>query len=182
MWLEYSLSSPYETLTCSSLLLLLLSAERPSLRRIRKLALLDDPLHVRLELLVLDLAAPAAFDFLHESLPLAVPNDDIRARSESLLELLRADPARVLGEEGEDLLQVVLLDDDVAIKRGLQELGEVDLSIASFVDGTEDARDVLLADVELRADPGHRVVKLDFIKRASFVMICALEDAPEHSL
>ena len=96
VWLEYSLSSPYETLTCSSVLLLL-SAERTSLGRIRKLALLDDPLHVRLELPVLDLAALAAFDFLHESLPLAVSNDDIRARSESLLELLRADPARILG-------------------------------------------------------------------------------------
>ena len=159
----------------------MLGTER-AVGRISELALLDYPLHVRFELLVHNLAALATFDFLHEALPLAVANDDIRARSEGLLELQCADSAGILGEENENLAKVFLLDDNVAIKRRLQELGEVDLSVASFVDGAEDARDVLLADAEFSTNLRHRVVKLHFIKSASLVMICALKDAPEHGL
>ena len=120
------------------------------------LALLHHSYHVGFEFLELNLVSfIVTFDFLDECCPLSVADDELRASAEDILEILRADSFRAFGKIIEHLSQSLVFTDDVAIKRGLQKLWEVDLAILPFVDGAEDIRHVFFCDVLIFANFGH---------------------------
>ena len=125
------------------------------------LALLHHSYHVGFEFLELNLVSfIITFDFLDECCPLSVADDELRASAEDILEILSADSFRAFGKIIEHLFQSLVFHDDLAIKRGLQKLWEVDLAILPFVDGAEDIRHVFFCDVLIFANFGHRTHEL----------------------
>ena len=128
------------------------------------LALLHHFYHVGFEFLELNLISfIVAFDFLDECCPLSVADDELRTSAEDILEILRADSFRAFGKICEHLLQNLVFHDVVAIKRGLQKLWEIDLTILPFVDGAEDIRHVFFCDVLIFANFSHRTYELFLI-------------------
>ena len=115
-------------------------------------ALSNDVLHIVDELIQLDLAAFILRDFVNNLTPLIVIYDESWARSKGLLQVFCANHILTLGKHIEDLLEVLLLHDNVAVERCLHELREVDLTITAFVDRPEDVRDICLVNLELVDD------------------------------
>ena len=79
------------------------------------------------------------FDILDQFSPHGIANDGALARdAEDLLEALYTYNVRIVGKQSESFKKISFICNNVAVKRRLHELVEVDLAVLALIDGAED--------------------------------------------